>query len=226
LDAFGNSLCNEIYTPEEIQDIRNTVGESIFQAIYQQNPIDLIDCLFADPIWGEYGNVKGGKRIAYLDPAFGGADFCALTIGCMDHGEDLIYIISGEIWRSTIDKTYDKVEKMCLSYNVSRLFVESNAAQSTLQYEFKRRHILVSGVNNVENKHFRILGNAKVNWEKLRFSKRVGQDYMKQLLEYSEISKHDDAADSLSGLIKAMRPGTGSAIKRYGGFCDLLRFRR
>jgi hypothetical protein len=103
------------------------------------------------------------------------------------------------------------------------LFVESNAAQKAVAAEFRRRGISVKEINSTVNKFVRIQNNVKLNWHRLRFSRHVDQDYLQQVLLYSELARHDDAPDSLSGLIAALGPGKGSLEKRYGGFSRLLR---
>lgn len=81
------------------------------------------------------------------------------------------------------------------------------------------------GKTNSGNKHLRIVNAVKVNWDSIRFSRAVSQEYMKQLLNYSELAKHDDAADSLAGLIEALGHGGASLDRRFDGFLNNI-FRR
>jgi len=224
LDAHGKSLWPERYSIDEIQKIREAAGETIFQALYMQEPVDSVERLFTDPKFGEAP--RGMRLMAYLDPAFGGADYSAFTAGGMDRGDGddgLIYITRGHIWRNSIDVTYNKVEKYCKDLGISVLYVESNQAQVALGHEFRRRGIIVKDIASTIPKHVRIQNNVKLNWDGIRFSRGVDQDYLKQVLLYSELARHDDAPDSLSGLIKALGPGKGSIEKRYGGFNRLFR---
>jgi hypothetical protein len=63
----------ERYSEEEIQKIREAVGEKIFQALYMQEPVDAVERLFSDP---KFGKAPIGLRSwTYLDHAFGGSDY-------------------------------------------------------------------------------------------------------------------------------------------------------
>lgn len=211
------------YPIEILQEYRERMGETIFQALYQQTPIDVAERLFAGVTLEE--PPKGLKLFAYLDPAFGGADFSALTIGGIDRYTGIIYIVEGYIWRSQIDVSYNKIEKYCKAANVQVLYLEANQSQRAMAVEFRRRNIIVKEVNNITNKHLRIVSNVKVNWKDIRFSKNVDPDYLKQILHYSEHSAHDDAPDSLSGLVECLGVGKGDITNRYS-FLNMLGFKR
>lgn len=227
INAKGEALWPERYSVEDLQDIRESIGEKIFQALYQQEPIDLTERLFLDPKFSE--SPKNLTTIAYLDPAFGGSDYNAFVTGGVDKaavpaedGSRPIYIKAGSIWKGQIDDTYRRVEKLCRNYNVGTLYVESNQAQRVVAAEFRRRGLLVREVNNIANKHLRIVNAVKVNWANLRFSAACENDFMKQLLNYSEMSSHDDAPDALAGLIDQCGTRSGNISKRYDIF-NLLR---
>jgi hypothetical protein len=219
LDAQGNSLWPEMYDDKEIADIRETVGEKIFQALYQQEPIDVVERIFSDPQFAE--PPRNMRLVAYLDPAFGGKDYTAFSAGGMDRiaGDDtLIYVTAGKIWRGTLDHTYSKVERYCHEMGITTLYVESNQAQVAVAKEFQRRGIRVKEVPSTINKNVRIINNVKLNWKDIRFSRSVDQDYLKQIISYSEEAQHDDAPDSLSGLVSALKPGRQSLNARLDGF--------
>lgn len=218
LDAHGKSLWPEMYDDAEIADIRETVGEKIFQALYQQNPIDTIDRIFTDPQFDE--PPRGLRLIAYLDPAFGGEDYSAFTAGGRhDNGEQSrIHVARGSIWKGPLDRTYARVERFCNELGVHTLYVESNQAQVAVALEFRKRGINVKTINSTQNKHVRIMNNVKMHWKDIRFSRAVEADYLKQLVTYSEIARHDDAPDSLAGLVAALRPGRQSLSERYDCF--------
>jgi predicted phage terminase large subunit-like protein len=221
LNAAGEALWPQRYNKDMLYEIRASIGEKLFSALYQQEPVDMIERLFSDPRFEE--PPKGLKLIAYLDPAFGGNDYSAFTAGGIN--DSIIYVICGEIWRGQIDETYMKVEALCRKLGVGTLFVESNQAQKAVVSEFRRRGIAVRDMNHVSNKHLRIVNAVRINWENIRFSKGVSRDYMQQLLGYSELAKHDDAADSLAGFIESLGVGGAKIDNRYDGFLNNLLFR-
>lgn len=228
LDTNGESLWPEAYSLEEIQDIRESVGEKIFQALYQQTPVDLIDKIFDDPI---YRDVPDNLPvIGYFDPAFGGNDYCALTAGGLSDPDNLkesdAYITGGWVWRSQIDKTYDTIERIYKQEKLRKLWIESNQAQRVLKYELELRGLNIGLVDNVANKHFRIMNYAKQHWHRIIFaknSKSITPEYMKHLLGYTELAKKKDAADSLAGLIQQLGLGRASLNERYGGLANFFR---
>ncbi|MCL2154174.1 MAG: terminase family protein [Leptospirales bacterium] len=224
LDLNGKSLWPEAYGLDEIQDIRESVGEKIFQALYQQTPVDMIDHIFSDPVFRE--PPSGLPVIGYLDPAFGGNDFSALTTGGLEVGNDKeskAYITGGWVWKSQIDKSYDTIEKIYKQEKLRKLWIESNQAQRIMKYELEKRNMNIGLIDSVRDKHFRIINYAKQNWGKLYFSRNVTPEYMKQLLGYNELSKDKDAADSLAGLIQQLGIGRSKISERYSGLANLFR---
>jgi hypothetical protein len=103
--------------------------------------------------------------------------------------------------------TYNRVEKYCKELGISVLYVESNQAQTAVAHEFRRRGIIVKEIASTVAKHVRIQNEVKMNWDCIRFSRAVDQDYLQQVLLYSELARHDDAPDSLAGLIRRSVPG-------------------
>lgn len=223
ISADGKALWPGRYDMDMLLEIRQSIGEKLWASLYQQEPVDLIERLFGDPVFEE--PPRSLKRIAFLDPAFGGADFSALTFGGIaydDKDNHTVYVTGGEIWRSQIDETYNRVERLYKNSGAGTLFVEVNQAQKAVAAEFRRRGIPVREVTHTSNKHLRIVNAAKVNWDSLRFSKAVSQDYMTQLLSYSELSRHDDAADSLAGLIESLGLGGARLERRFDGFLNSI----
>lgn len=222
LDVKGNALWEERFSSEELKQIRKEVGEKIFQALYQQEPVDIQERLFSEPHFAE--PPKNLKVFGYLDPAFGGSDYSALTIGGIHEENEInIYVICGEIWNETLDKTYNIVERLCKKYNVTKLYLESNQSQKALAYEIEKRGIPIGMVNNITNKYLRIVNAVKMNWDKIKFSHNVNNDYLKQVLNYHELARNDDAPDSLAGLIERFQQLQGKDLKKRYSFVNLLR---
>lgn len=224
VDEKGDLLWPEYYTQEEVDDIRESVGDEFWYALYQQEPIDEVDRLFTDPHMAEPPDNL--KKYGFLDPAFGGGDYSALSVGGTDRGSSErpnIYITNGHIWKGQIHKTYNLVEKYFHRYNLNCLFIESNQAQAVLEYELKKRGLRVRSLPSIQNKHLRIVNYVRVNWDRLFFSRAVDSDYLKQIVTYSELANNDDGPDSLAGLIKQLGGGASTIDKRYNGFFNRLR---
>jgi len=249
LNPDGSVLFPTLYSEKEINEIREDLGEDIFQTVYQQNPqVNKKAKLLSDIRIIENPESKN-KRFAFLDPGgFGDGedtDYNALSIGyVVDPKNDdfakrvgveqtptraslqTVHISVGEIWDS-FDDTYDNVTRLCKQNDVSVLYVESNSAQSTIAKEFKRRGIIVEPVHNSNNKHLRITTNLKSNLRQVTFGHTCSPEYIKQVSDYSLSSKHDDAPDSAACLIAEIAPWANTKrdlTKRYG-FINFLRNR-
>lgn len=207
----GTSLWPEKFKIENVLKLRVRIGESRFSALYQQIPLDVLERIFSDPNFSEAP--KDIKIFAFWDPAFRKAakkrDFNGFTAGGSSDGK--FYVIAGEIWRAKLNESYVRVEKLCKQYHVSKLFIENNKGEDALEFEMFRRGIWSKGITSSEDKDFRIQQYARLNWDKIHFSKFVSQKYLNQILEYSDVvERHDDAPDSLAGLIKETKFGPQS----------------
>lgn len=188
------------FDAEYCQQLKEKQGMSFYSSQYLLELVDEHEGLFGEPHWGTAP--EGGRLLAYLDPAFGGADYSALTIG-KKIGEHF-YITAGYIWQGQIDITYTRTEQICKAKLITNLFVEANQAQRLIIPELRRRGLAVSGVVNNKNKHLRIMDAVKKNWDKILFDPDIDPDYIQQVAEYNETIEHDDAPDSLAGLIAQM----------------------
>ncbi|MCB1202593.1 MAG: terminase, partial [Leptospiraceae bacterium] len=221
----GEALWPEKFPLDDLLEIRNLMGEKMFQALYQQEPMDITERIFADPQFGE--PPVDLRKIAYLDPAFGGKDYSALAIGGNHRVDDnprndKAYVTHGSIWKGTIDVTYNRVEKILKAQNVEALWIESNQAQTVLSFEFRKRGIKVNEVSNNAPKHLRIQNYVKLNWPRIYFSKLIENDFIQQVLKYSELARNDDAPDALAGLMQQLSVGRTPFHERYSGVGSLM----
>lgn len=220
----GTSLWPERFKIESVLKLRARIGESRFSALYQQIPLDVAEQIFSDPKFEE--SPTDTKIFAFWDPAFREAgkkkDFNAFTAG--GPSGEKFFVVSGEIWRAKLGESYDRVEKLCKQLHVSKLFIENNKGETALEIEMQRRGISSKGITSAGDKDFRIQQYARMNWDKIRFSKFVSQKYLKQILEYSDVvERHDDAPDSLAGLIKETKFGPqAEGMKNRIGFFEML----
>jgi len=223
LSEKGKPLWPEVYNMEEIQDIRGSLGEKLFQALYQQTPVDTIGGVFDDPIFREPPEKM--TKIGYCDPAFGGDCDTSLATGGTDDTSEgrKIFITGGYSWQGEIDKSYDMIERIYKKEKLDKLWVEGNQAQRIMRYELQKRGLNVGIVVNCKNKHFRVMNNVKLNWHHIYFSKNVTPEFLKQVLKYSELAKKKDAADSLAGLTGQLNFGRPKISERYSNLANIFR---
>jgi predicted phage terminase large subunit-like protein len=187
-------------TAEAVAEIRRLQGESFFSAQYLLEHVADEDRIFDSP---RFGPAPAGLRLsAYLDPAYGGADYSAMAIG--GKVGEVLHVVAGSIWRAKVDETYSRVEAACRAAGVTVLYVESNNAQGLIfSDEFQRRGLAVHRVYNTTNKHLRIVSSLRTRWASIVFAPEVDEQFMGQVLEYTETAEHDDAPDALAGLVEA-----------------------
>jgi len=224
LDNNNNALWPEMYPVEDLFELRDLM-DALFEAIYQQEPVDTTGRLFGVPNFAEPEIEQ--ELIGGFDPAFGGADSCALALGFVDRKNDdprtdVIYIPAAYLWNLYLPETYDKLEKLCKLHKVKKLWIENNAAQEAVVIEMKKRGINAEGTPSSHAKFIRIQNFVKMNWHLIRFSRKVENNFMKEVLAYSELAKHDDAPDSLACLIKHLSVGKTPLAKRYSMVSRLL----
>lgn len=227
IDVHGKALWPERFPLEELWEIKKLLGNQ-FEGLYQQEPIDLVGLLFEDP---QYCTElpTGLEQIGYWDPAFGYRDDNALAIGA-NHREgddpktDKIFIGGGHLWKGTLDKSYDLVEKWYHQHKLKKLWIEDNAAQKACVFEMKRRGLNVEGDTATINKDIRIQSNLKMHWHRTQFLRSCEPDFMKQILGFYLESKKNHAPDATSGLIKKLVVGKTSLSKRYSAVDKLFKF--
>lgn len=211
----------EDMTDEKLKAIRKKIGdESLYQANYHLIHVATEDRLFAEPKFAPVP--ENFQPYAYLDPAFGDKktnDYCGLSIA--GQHEDKIMVSGGYIWRTKLDKTYDAVVRYCHHHNVSILFVEDNQAQVAVAVELVERGLTVRTVTALKSKHQRIQHYCGKMWDSIVFAHDLdGTPYLRQILDYvdPQYSAHDDAPDSLAGVIQCL---TGAPRKAELGYFQL-----
>ncbi|EKO51399.1 hypothetical protein LEP1GSC127_2953 [Leptospira kirschneri str. 200801925] len=219
----GSSLWPEKFPIENVLKTRAMIGETRFSGLYQQIPMDTVERMFPDPIYEE--PTQKIKTYAFWDPAFRSAekkkDFNGFAAGGPE--EKLFYVLAGEIWRAGLRESYDKVEKLCKDLNVSMLFIEKNKGEDALEIEMQRRGIPCKGIISSGNKDFRIQQHVRMVWDLLRFSKYVSQAFLRQVLTYTILALHDDAPDTLAGLMISTKFGPQAKdLKNRLGFFEML----
>ena len=215
LSVDGCALWPEQYPADVLDRIKKEVGEKIFEALYQQNPIDVTERLFKDP---QFADIPDDLiLLGYLDPAYGGNDYSALVIGGIKGGR--IYIVAGYAWQGQIDMTYTLTERACKAHNIRALAVECNGAgsreQAIIGTELQRRGVPCIPIINAHQKHLRIVNYVKKNWNHIYFNRgfentEKSAAFMNHVLKYSELAKYDDSPDALAGLIASLLQKSGT----------------
>ena len=204
-----------------------------WQCQYMQEPIDRIGAVFNPEDMKYYSNLPGEepiKVIAHVDVSFGGADFLSMPIVYYYEGVD------GDLVGYVEDVVFDNSEKHITQpqvvakvkkHVIKHLHFEANAGGEGYADDIRRMlkedksYKEVCNISSdwalvTKRKEQRIWDNAE-EIRKLYFKDPQHRDlqyrkFMNNLFSFSmNMSKrqHDDAPDSLSGLIDFERHGTG-----------------
>jgi len=159
---------------------------------------------FKNPKFAEWRNDI--DNIMYIDPAFGGANNTAVSIvGGIANGN---FQARGMSWREDIFELKHDIIEIAKRYRVGTIYIETNGDKGASKREFDGLWASVSGVNERENKHIRIIQNVYHNWNLIFFPPNASTEeerrWMSNLMAYEELQEPDDEVDSLAGAMRRL----------------------
>lgn len=191
------------FTPEYLLQLKGSMSAPMYARNYLLHIIADSERLFPDPVEAKEWPKRCEGR-AYEDPAYKGTHFTAVSVIGFWEGK---YYATGKMWRKDSTTICEEVAEFISKYNTGTLYVESNADKGWCAKEMRKYWPAVMEVNEVENKHIKILTYAVKNFRLLHWIPETQPEYMAQVLDYREGEEPDDAPDSLASLIRAMRIG-------------------
>ena len=217
MNEDGNSFCEDVKTTKEYQRIKSEIDETIWLAEYQQEPIEVKGLLFPSSELNYYENEIREEdivsTIAYCDVADEGTDALSFPVAKITESgkiflDDLVYSTEGV--EHTEPASLDLIKRNRPEYariesnNQGKLF--ARGLRKLCEKDNLTTQILTA--KNTSNKHTRILMQTGIIKKYVYFKKSydIGSPYdlfMKNLTSYLKngTSKHDDAPDSLAGLV-------------------------
>lgn len=195
------SDCNLI-SSQELETIRANTTPALFAANYELKFAADDDALFKDPVWDKWQGGDIGTVYAQLDSAYGGEDFCALTIGARRKTGELQLI--GFSYHGNIKDWLPHVDKYLRAYRVRKTAVEQNADKGWTSSMLKQLGHSVLEYSESTKKQHKIGTYLYEVWPTARWDKNTDDDYMSQIVDWTaETKEHDDAPDSASSLVRA-----------------------
>ena len=199
------SFCEAVMTTEEYLDKRKRTEPSIWQAEYQQEPVDIKGRLFSDLKFCDHIDTKRIEAtLAYVDVADQGADYTAMAVVAVIGGE--FFIVDYVFTKANTDVTLPIIAEKLNKWKVPYCRVESNSMGAMFSRHLQR---LITGkilqVHNTANKQTRILMQSVFIQQSYTFLKNGTPDceqFIVNVQGYSKEgkNKHDDAPDCLAGL--------------------------
>lgn len=202
-DCYSTGLLNK----KQIDELKQSMAPSLFAANYELRHIASDGAMFTtspvfatDEMAQDVLKMKDAKAIdlikdgiVHIDAAYGGEDYTAFTCG-RRIGETLY--MYGRLWQ----KHVDAVLPVCL-VEAKRLgcwpiHCERNGDKGYLGKEIAERGLAVRTYSEFENKHIKISTFLHKWWEKIVWLEGTDQEYLLQIMDYTEMAAHDDAPDS------------------------------
>ena len=218
----GTLLCEEILSRKSIEVKKATIGADIFEANYNQSPIDIKGRLYTtiktytDIPKDNDGNSLFEYILNYTDTADEGSDFlCSICYGVFQGAS---YVLDVLYTKEAMEVTEPATAKMLTANNVGCAIIESNNGGRGFARNVERecrdlgnRHTTIKWFHQSQNKKARILSNSTsvmnnvyfpINWQD-RFP-----EFATDILKYQRegTNAHDDAPDALTGVYENQKP--------------------
>ena len=188
-DCYHTGLLSK----EEIDELRRSMAPSLFAANYELVHIAAEDALFTTPpvFFSDATKLRDG--IAHIDAAYGGEDYTAFTCGRRE-GDKLYFY--GRMWHGHVDT----VLGFCISETqrlmCGSIWCEKNADKGYLAREIANTGHPAAPYTEKENKYVKISTFLRKWWDHIEWLEGTDQEYLNQILSYTEDAEHDDAPDS------------------------------
>lgn len=219
----GEMLCEEILSRQSYEDKKKLMGVEIFNANYQQTPIDIKGRLYTSfKYYTELPHDSNGNTLgvvkAYTDTADMGSDYLA-SIVYLEYNHEA-YILDILYTKEGMEITEPKTAYMFDCNNVSEADIESNNGgrgfarnvQRLLKEKIGNYKTVVRWFSQTANKQSRILSNSAWIMEHVYFpvnAKDRWSEAFLHLLKYQKEGKnaHDDIEDCLTGVAEKVQKG-------------------
>lgn len=184
-----------LISPDKLQNLRESMTPSLFAANYELKHIADADSLFktAPRFTDDESLLRDG--ISHVDAAYSGRDRTAFT--CGQYREGTLYLY-GRIWRKHIEEVMDEIIQEADRLQCWPLYNENNGDKGFVTKEFRKRCRWAKEYRESQNKYVKISSYLRKWWSRIVFLQGTDQDYISEIMDYTEDAEHDDAPDSAS----------------------------
>lgn len=188
-----------LITPEKLQELRRSMTPSLFAANYELVHIASENALFSTPpsFTKDKEMLRDGR--AHIDAAYGGEDWTAFTC-CKKHGDKLY--MYGKIWQRHVDTVLELCIKEAQRLMCSPIYCEDNGDKGFLAKEIRNKGAKAVTYHEGENKHLKISTYLRKWWENIIWLEGTDEEYINQIMDYTEDAEHDDAPDSAASMCR------------------------
>lgn len=216
----GTMLCDSIFDKKASERAKQLMGEDIYEANYNQTPIDMKGCLYSNlQTYSELPTVL--EVCNYTDTADEGTDYlCSINYAiCSD---DKAYILDVIYTQDAMEITEPLVAGMLTKDNVNYAVIESNNGGKGFARNVERicrennnNHTMFRIFTQTKNKVSRILTGATGVMQNVIFPedwKSMYPKFYKDVTQFQRLGKNkvDDCVDVLTGIYEQLIKRTNS----------------
>lgn len=216
----GTMLCDSIFDKKASDRAKQLMGEDIYEANYNQTPIDMKGCLYSN--LQTYVDLPTVLEVCnYTDTADEGSDYlCSINYAICD--DDRAYILDVVYTQDAMEITEPLVAGMLTKDNVNYAVIESNNGGKGFARNVERicrennnRHTMFKRFTQTKNKISRILTGSTGVMQNIVFPqewKSMYPKFYKDVTQFQRLgkNKNDDAPDVLTGIYEQLRKRTNS----------------
>lgn len=196
-DCYSTGLI----TREKLEQLRQSMSDSLFAANYELKHIADKDAMFKNPKFtDEKELIYGG--LSHIDAAYDGADGTAFTI--LNRLKDGRIIGFGKRWDKHVDDCLNDIGIYHKLLRAGSISCEKNADKGYLAKELRGLGYHVNPYSESMNKFVKISTYLRSNWGNITWLEDTDPEYINEILDYNEFAEHDDSPDSAASLIRKM----------------------
>ena len=222
-DCYSTGLISD----KEIIYLKSKMTPSLFSANYELKHIADENAIFLEPKYTKERDLIF-DGIGHIDAGYDGSDFTAFTImkereetrtiideeklartgdlqGSTTEEKHVRLITLGKIWDKHVDNCLNEIETLVRLYRCGTIHMEKNADKGYLKKEVVNRGLKGSLYSENMNKYIKIATWGKKYWDDVEFIEATDDEYVNQVMEYTETATHDDAPDSLASIIRELK---------------------
>ena len=209
-DCYSTGLISR----EKLEELRESMSDSLFAANYELKHIADKDAMFKDPKFtADEKLIYGG--MGHIDAAYDGADGTAYTI--LKKFPDGRFIGFGKRWDKHVDDCLADIGVYHKRLRAGSISCEKNADKGYLAKELRSQGYAVEAYSETMNKFVKISTYLRKHWKDITWLEETDPDYINEILDYSEYAEHDDSPDSAASLLRKIETKTHYNRNLTGG---------
>lgn len=202
----------DLITTEQIAELKRAMTASLFAANYELKHIADKDAMFTQANYTEDEDEVIFNGIAHIDAAYGGEDGTTFTI--MKRVAPNRFVGLGKRWDKHVDDCLSEIGQLHQHYQAGTIFCENNADKGYLKKAILSRGIPSKDYHEGTNKFVKISTFLRKHWHEIEWLEGTDDDYINEILDYTENSEHDDSPDSAASIIRILTSGENAKHRR------------